>query len=290
VDFFSTKLKIAGLTFLIKSTEKELIELTERRPPAFISKSAPVIEIELVFREKKSSFAEAKDSRKKINSGYVADLEMDKKGKKFFVNRKKNFPSPKFYKGFIDTKKNSCFFEINVPKLFYPDFFGVCIRVASILFLLKKNALLVHSSAVNKGGKCFLFVGPGGSGKTTIARLSRNSTVLNDDINILRKLNGITMVYGFPFLGKITPPNPGGIPLKNVFFVKKEKANYFTKLSRIDSVVSLLKNEFSSLCFSQTKYLFSKNFGMAADLLAGIDCYVMEFTLENDFWKDMQGL
>ncbi len=74
-------------------------------------------------------------------------------------------------------------------------------------WLLDKDVLLFHCSAVMLDGKAYLFTAPSGTGKSTHARLWRKQfgsrvTMINDDKPLLAvRHDGIT-VYGTPFGGK----------------------------------------------------------------------------------------
>ena len=72
------------------------------------------------------------------------------------------------------------------------------LRVLYSWLCIYKDALLIHSAGVIKGGKAFVFFGPSRSGKTTMARLSLDHTVLSDDLVIIKK-NSIYSSAPFPF-------------------------------------------------------------------------------------------
>ena len=51
----------------------------------------------------------------------------------------------------------------------YYETLAICRKVADSL--IAKDVLLIHGSAVEAGGKCFVFTGPSGIGKSTHASL-----------------------------------------------------------------------------------------------------------------------
>jgi hypothetical protein len=109
---------------------------------------------------------------------------------------------------------------------FWPSLysFDACVRVVLASCIMRKNGLLLHSSAVVRGNSAFVFSGPSGSGKTTIARLSKARKILNDEIVALRIDHGKKVfVQGTPFWGQMGtgPFSKKSYPVRNIFFLKK---------------------------------------------------------------------
>lgn len=73
-------------------------------------------------------------------------------------------------------------------------------------YLLEKETVLFHCSALEIDGKAYLFTAPSGTGKSTHTRLWREHfgdkiTMINDDKPLLRIADKIT-VFGTPYGGK----------------------------------------------------------------------------------------
>src|SRR5262249_29799700 len=62
------------------------------------------------------------------------------------------------------------------------------LRVANALLLAEIDGLLLHASSVLRRGRAFLFPGPSGAGKTTIARLAAGGGVLSDEVSAVRRV------------------------------------------------------------------------------------------------------
>ena len=97
------------------------------------------------------------------------------------------------------------------------------IRSLYSVFLPDFNSVMVHSSAVVHYGKTALFIAPGGGGKSTVAKLSRNGEILSDDQNILRINQDKITVYSTPW-GRISNGSKHA-PLGGIFLL--EKASFF---------------------------------------------------------------
>ena len=83
------------------------------------------------------------------------------------------------------------------------------------------DACLVHSAGVIKDDHGFLFVGPSNAGKTTIAHLSADHTVLNDEMNLVEfQPDGIRLV-STPFNGHFRTKQAGAAPLARVLLLNK---------------------------------------------------------------------
>ncbi|MBU1871203.1 MAG: hypothetical protein KKH80_00155, partial [Candidatus Omnitrophica bacterium] len=95
--------------------------------------------------------------------------------KKFFLVSKQR---PELKLGFIDSeKKEGCLYEISKgqPGILFTDFIFLSLYV----FLNITNGFLIHACGIIKDGKGYIFAGPSGNGKSTVASLSRNLAVLS---------------------------------------------------------------------------------------------------------------
>jgi len=82
------------------------------------------------------------------------------------------------------------------------------IRILLTVALLPKDGFLLHAASVVREGKAHVFVGRSGAGKSTVASLSPEGTVLTDEISLLRKTDGVWRAHGTPFWGEF---RAGGI-------------------------------------------------------------------------------
>jgi len=83
------------------------------------------------------------------------------------------------------------------------------------------DACLVHSSAVIRDGQAFLFVGPSEAGKSTIADLSQDALVLNDEMNLVEFLPEGPRLLASPFNGHYRAKQPGTAPLTAILLPQK---------------------------------------------------------------------
>ena len=84
---------------------------------------------------------------------------------------------------------------------------GNVIMMLYALTALDANALLIHASVIEHGGKGFIFQGKSGTGKSTHSRLwlkyITDTALLNDDNPVVRFMpDGTVRVFGTPWSGK----------------------------------------------------------------------------------------
>ena len=71
------------------------------------------------------------------------------------------------------------------------------------------GGLLLHASGLLVDGQALLFMGHGGSGKTTITKLSPHALALNDDTVLVHRENGRWLASGTPFWNHKTSDRAG---------------------------------------------------------------------------------
>ena len=82
------------------------------------------------------------------------------------------------------------------------------------------QACLIHSSGVIRDGRGYLFVGPSEAGKSTVANLSQDATVLNDEMNLVEFHPDGAQLVGTPFNGHYRDKQPGSAPLAAVLLLE----------------------------------------------------------------------
>jgi hypothetical protein len=82
-------------------------------------------------------------------------------------------------------------------------------------------ALLVHAAGVARDGRGHLFVGPSGAGKSTVAALSRDHHVLNDEMNLVAWDGDVPWLVGTPFNGFFRDKRAGRWPLADVLLLEQ---------------------------------------------------------------------
>ena len=119
----------------------------------------------------------------------------------------------------------------------YPPSFVENIALHALLAsaLLDHNILLMHGSALCMDGEAYIFAAPSGTGKSTHARLWRETFgdrvwMINDDKPLIRVEKEGTVVYGSPWRGKHKLGCNGSARLKAIVELTRDSRNHIEAL------------------------------------------------------------
>ena len=76
---------------------------------------------------------------------------------------------------------------------------GLVLKTIFAVIADLNGGLLLHASGLLVDGQVYLFMGHGGSGKSTVVRLSPHTLALNDDTVLVHQAGGEWAVSGTPF-------------------------------------------------------------------------------------------
>ncbi len=157
------------------------------------------------------------------------------------------------------------------------------LRFIYSLILLREPGFLVHASSLIKNGKGYIFPGKSGAGKTTITQLSPDSTLLSDDISLIKMLNGTPVAFGTPFWGALAVGGENtSTPITEIYFPIKGKTNYMKRLNPRQALEKLLPN----VVFFAREEEFSKQlFNLCSDFVTMVPAYELHFLPKPTFWR-----
>lgn len=155
--------------------------------------------------------------------------------------------------------------------------------------LAMNSGMLLHATAVIKGINAFLFLGVGGSGKSTIAAISKKHKVLGDDIIALRKKDGRYYAFSTPWAqgAFIKPDRRLNGKIAAVFFIKKSDRISFDPIEPEEALARILSNHIHFLVYT-ARPLLKSIFTTAHDFVKSIPAYEMEFEKDRDFWSELE--
>jgi hypothetical protein len=143
--------------------------------------------------------------------------------------------------------------------------------------------LLIHAASVVRHGRGYLFPGVSGAGKTTLARLSEDATLLSDELSIAEACEGGPSVHGTPFSGELARPGePASAPLAGIYFPRHAAEHTLTPLGERAALARLLPTVMS---FAREADVVARAFEVAADLVARVPCFVLDFRRDPGFWE-----
>jgi hypothetical protein len=157
------------------------------------------------------------------------------------------------------------------------------LRVLLSWKLLEHQGFLLHAATVIRDGKAYVFTGRSGAGKSTVAALSPQGSVLTDEISLLRREKGIWRAYGTPFWGEFKAAGSNSsAPLAGIFRLLQAPENRVELLRPMAILRTLLPNVlfFSSEAEPTRKLL--EILSRAATEIAG---YNLSFRKNSTFWE-----
>jgi len=122
--------------------------------------------------------------------------------------------------------------------------FNNAVRTLYGLSALKYQAVPFHASAICHQGKAYLFLGKSGTGKSTHSSLWLNhingTDLINDDVPVVRMINGEFFVYGSPWSGKTPCYRNVCYPLGGVVRIHQAPQNKIKQLSHLEAYAAII--------------------------------------------------
>jgi hypothetical protein len=149
--------------------------------------------------------------------------------------------------------------------------------------LLEHQGFLLHAATVIRDGKAYVFTGRSGAGKSTVASLSPEGSVLTDEISLLRRENGVWRAYGTPFWGEFKAAGSNSsAPVAGIFRLLQAAENRVTALRPMAILRAILPNVLFFSADAQANRQLLEILGQAASEMAG---YNMSFRKNATFWE-----
>jgi hypothetical protein len=167
----------------------------------------------------------------------------------------------------------------------YPDYvLDSVVRIMLSFLLLDKRGFLVHSAGLIRDGNGYLFAGVSGAGKSTIARISAPmTTVLSDDLTLLRLNDTDDKIYGTPFFGEFSTGGANeSAALKGIYFLQKGPENKLVEIRPARAWGQLLR---SVMFFGDDRESTQTVIDLAWEVCGHIPCYTLQFLPDDSFWK-----
>lgn len=117
------------------------------------------------------------------------------------------------------------------------------LRVIHAVLAFERGGLLFHAAGIVRGDRGYLFFGHSGSGKTTVARLSAEYTVLNDDLVLILPADAGWRVHATPFWNPTqVEPTREDAPLTAMFRLVQNKQVFTEELRPSQAVAEVIAN------------------------------------------------
>ena len=110
--------------------------------------------------------------------------------------------------------------------------------------LIKRGGMLLHSSAVVKDGRAYLFTANPGVGKSTHTgywlKLYPDAYILNDDKPAIRREGGVFYAYGTPWSGKYDISRNEGVPIGGIACLERSGTNFIEPMPAAQAAAKIL--------------------------------------------------
>jgi hypothetical protein len=149
--------------------------------------------------------------------------------------------------------------------------------------LLEHQGFLLHAATVIRDGKAFIFTGRSGAGKSTVASLSPEGTVLTDEISLLRREHGVWRAYGTPFWGEFRAAGSNSsAPVAGIFRLLQAAENRVESLRPMEILRALLPNVLFFSAEAGANRQLLEILGQAAAEIRGFN---LSFRKSSTFWE-----
>ncbi len=145
------------------------------------------------------------------------------------------------------------------------------------------DTIILHSSALAVGDEAFLFTAPSGTGKSTHARLWRETfgekvVMINDDKPVIRKIGNEFFVYGTPWNGKHRLDSNVKVKIKAICALKRGKENSINKIPPQQMLFVLLNQTLRPETEAQANNLL----GLLDKLLQSVGLYELHCNISEE--------
>lgn len=158
----------------------------------------------------------------------------------------------------------------------------LAIQAAMSLILPKSNDIIFHASSAKINGSGLIFFGASGAGKSTIAASFPKEDVMADDSALCLFRDGKFSVGPTPFtqvsLKNSKKERP---PLKGLFFLVKDKVDFFTPISPGTAMVKILHSHIHFFRYFEENDSI-RVFTIIEKLVRQVPSYELHFTLDFD--------
>lgn len=143
--------------------------------------------------------------------------------------------------------------------------------------LPKYNGFVLHGAAIEYKGKCFIFVAPSGTGKTTHIKMwidyLDELKIINGDKPIIRIIDNVPVVFGTPWMGKEYMGSNDSCRLDSIVVLKRGDGDYIRKVDKQDYLQDLISKVYIP------KNNMIETFDIIEQVYKNIDVYELHCTM-----------
>ena len=153
-----------------------------------------------------------------------------------------------------------------------------------------QQEIIVHCTGVARKGKGYIFFGPPGSGKSTVASFSEKDEVLHDDMNIISMDNDEILLQGVPFNPKLIERGCGCEPLSMILSLNQSEVTSIESLLPAAALRKLVAETMlpQTVIDRDNHKPFEYLLGALKKLCTAVPCYDLYFKKDASFWDEIK--
>jgi hypothetical protein len=278
----SLSIKIADITISLISVDPELKLWVNETTKKFLH---PVAAPDVTIEGRWDNLAQVKNRGKIFDSGSVWQLYQNNGS--YLITFHASVFGPIPYK-LVRTKRNFTHSEVSLHRPYFDPnepIYPLEYPLDELLFinlLAHGRGVEVHAcGVVDPSGDGHLFIGQSGAGKSTMAKLWRDTpgvTILSDDRIILRQVDNRLWMYGTPWHGEAMVASPERAPLTSIYFLEKGFKNELISLRDPVALGRLITCSFIPF-YSQPGVAFT--LGFFEEVVKAVPCCELRFLPDN---------
>lgn len=157
------------------------------------------------------------------------------------------------------------------------------LRILLTMVLLPQRGFLLHGATVVRDGRAYIFFGRSGAGKSTVASLSPQGSVLTDEISLLRYSGGCWQAHGTPFWGEFRAAGQNRlVPVAGLYLLKQANEERVETLDARQALRALLP---CVLFFANEKPAHETLLRTLLGLVEQKPCHRLHFRRNAEFWR-----
>ena len=166
--------------------------------------------------------------------------------------------------------------------------FNMVGEIMKSVFAVRGGAV-VHSSSIAYKNKGLLFSAPSGTGKSTHTGLWEkvypgDVEIINDDMPVVRKINGVWNLCGTPWSGKSERNINKIVPLRGLVFLERGDRNEIREASKAESIYRIM----GQTMLPVYKELMNTVVNNIGEILSEIKVYILKCTISDEAPKTVK--
>lgn len=156
------------------------------------------------------------------------------------------------------------------------------IRILLTVALVPREGFLLHAASVVRDGRAYVFMGRSGAGKSTVASLSPEGSVLTDEISLLRRENNLWRAHGTPFWGEFRAGgNNRNYPVAGIYCLEQARSNRLEPIRPKELLRSMLP---CVLFFTPDPRTNRALLNILMSFVQNTPCFRLHFRKDSSFW------